>query len=140
VTLVTSGDADGIYSGPGSFLSISVDTNWFSVTTPGVNLLAGRPVDFSSATVANGKVTSLYFWVMDDVENAQFGGLDASYVVSGAHHGGYLSVNAVLNNVPEPETLSLMVAGLLLTGLVRRSRKSARGTPHRQSESAAKLT
>ena len=130
VTLVTSSDADGVYSGPGSFISLSIQTNLLSVTSPGLNFAVGdgTPTEgsFASVTIANGQVTSFGFiYVLlgepDFEEVVEFGGLAATYSQSGGHHGPIIEASAVLTNVPEPETLSLMLAGLV-AGLAVRSR------------------
>jgi len=130
VTLVTSSGADGTYEGPRS-LFLSVDSNLFSQTSNGVIYVNGDPYPdiFASATILNGQVTSFDFYFNDGAdlvfEEVIFGGLEATYELTGLHQGGDTFASAILVNIPEPEIVSLMLAGLLLTGLVRRSRKSA---------------
>ncbi len=59
-------------------------------------------------------------------ERSTFGGLSGSYYANvDLPFGPVIQATAILTNVPEPEIVSLMLAGLLLTSLVRRSGKSA---------------
>jgi hypothetical protein len=141
VTLVTSSSADGTYTGE-SFLHLDVHTNLFSATSNGLGFVGGTPNADAPAfvTLSNGRVTSFDFYYDDQYELSIFSGLSGFYhELSDLPPGSAADATAILTNVPEPEIVPLMLAGLFLTALVRRSRKSARGTPHRQSESAAKL-
>jgi len=129
VTLVTTGAADGVYSGD-SFVSLSIVSNLFSAESPGLNMDTYHPIlSFASVTLLNGQVTGFEFFsghppIFNMVENVAFGGMGASYYQCCAHHGPEIQATAILTNIPEPEIVSLMLAGLLLTGLARRSRKS----------------
>lgn len=125
--LVTTGDADGTYTGD-SFVSIAIDSNLFSATSPGLGFDNGVPNALmpASVTLTNGVVTSFNV-IFNDQPNFQiatFAGMQAGYFFGGAHHGPEVSAGAVVFNVPEPETYSLMLAGLLLTSLVRRRMKA----------------
>jgi hypothetical protein len=129
-TLVTTGVADGIYIGD-SFVSLSIVSNVFSAETPGLNMVFYQAIPgyFASVTLLNGRVTGFEFAstdppVPDVVENVIFSGMGASYFECCGHHGGEIDATAVLTNIPEPEIVSLMLAGLLLTSLMRRSSRS----------------
>jgi len=131
VTLVTTGVADGIYTGA-SFVSLSIVSNVFSAQTPGLNMVFYQAIPgyFASVTLLNRRVAGFEFASTDppfpDVEeDVIFSGMGASYFACCGHHGGEIDATAVLTNIPEPEIVSLMLAGLLLASLMRRSRKSA---------------
>ena len=127
VTLVTSSSADGTYRGE-SFLHLDVHTNLFSATSNGLSFVNGEPNEDApaSVTISNGKVTSFGFEFYDPPEEATFGALNASYSAT-PDHADHAFATRVLTNIPipEPEIVSLILAGLLVTGLVGRSRKSA---------------
>ena len=129
VTIVTSSSADGIYTGPG-FVSISIYSNLIDFMLPGVSLVE----DIESpafVTLSNGQVTSVDFhWGNNHLPDPQgqdiFGihGLSAGYFRCCFHHGDAVDVSGVLTNIPEPETICLMLAGLAMTSLVLRHRKA----------------
>ena len=129
-TLVATGRADGVYSGD-SFVSLSIVSNLFSAESPGLNMNTYLPVpgSFASVTLLNGLVTGFEFFsqdppIPDMVEDVRFSGMGASYSQCCAHHGPDIDATAILTNIPEPEIVSLMLAGLLLTSLMRRSSRS----------------
>lgn len=134
VTLVTSSSADGTYTRD-TFLFLDIDSNLLDATSNGLGFVGGQPNEDAPASVTlfDGRVTSFDFYYDAPFELALFGGLTASYVASGAPQGPDIQATAVLADIPEPETLSLMFAGLLLTSVVRRSRTrcDALGQPRR---------
>ena len=117
VTLVTTGVADGIYTGD-SFVSLSIVSNVFSAQTPGLNMVFYQAIPgyFASVTLLNRRVAGFEFASTDppfpDVEeDVIFSGMGASYFACCGHHGGEIDATAVLTNIPEPEIVSLMLAG-----------------------------
>ena len=107
------------------FLFLDVNSNLFVATSNGLGFINGEPSDVvpASVTLLNGQVTSFDFYYDAPFELAIFGGLHATYEAHADRTGTHIQATAVLASVPEPATLSLMLAGLLLTRVVQRSRK-----------------
>jgi hypothetical protein len=126
VTVVTSGSADGTYTGA-DFVSITLDSNWFAFSVPGVSVVNSLPSP-AFVTLSNGQVSSIDFDLVHDfgdvdtVERISFDGLSVSYFRCCAHHGDTVSVTGVLTNIPEPDTFSLLLAGLALSAVAQRAR------------------
>jgi hypothetical protein len=126
VTLVTSSSADGTYTGA-SFLFLDLHSNLFSAASYGLGFVGGEPNwdAPASVTLSNGRVTSFEFFYDAPYERSTFGGLSGSYYANVDLPGGSeVQATAILTNVPEPEIVSLMLAGLLLTSLRRRPSRS----------------
>ncbi len=140
VTLVLADDADGAYAGD-SFISLAIQSNLFNATSPGLNLNEYNPVpgDLATVVLSNGQVTAFEFFSIytpsGGDEGVLFTGMEAFYGVCCGVSGPWIEAhavvtNAAVTNIPEPEIVSLMLAGLLV-GLVKRvgdrSRRAVKG-------------
>ncbi|HEY2560752.1 MAG TPA: PEP-CTERM sorting domain-containing protein [Caldimonas sp.] len=118
--VVTSGSADGVYTG--------ADVTFFSSlanikTASDSNGWTWGPI---TVTIADGEISSIDFFAVANGgdETLRFSGLDAGYTRQEFHEDRIIAsgtVLPILGPAPEPETYALMLAGLL--GIVARRRQ-----------------
>jgi hypothetical protein len=117
VTLVTSSEADGVYTGS-DILSLSVDSQSFRLS------------DFddpwaATAVVSAGQIVALDAYFEDSPVKLWLTGMTATYDQPDLHHIGRTQGTALVTNVPEPSTWALMALGLGAVALAARPRSTA---------------
>lgn len=117
VTLVTSGEADGVYTGS-DILSLSVDSQSPRISDFGDSWAA-------TAVVSAGQIVSLDAYFEDAPVKLWLTGMTATYDQPDMHHFGRTHATALVTNVPEPSTWALMALGLCAVGFAARRRRSA---------------
>ena len=127
ITVETASAGDGTFSGD-DLLSLTFDTTLVQFTTDG-NFSGIFSPSFAMATVQNGVVSVGLRFLLNEYTSLDVVGSNASYLFSGAHHGGTITGEALIGPglivpVPEPDTYALMLAGLLLVpSLMKRHRQ-----------------
>lgn len=114
VTLVTSGEADGFYTGS-DIVSLSVDSQ--STRVPDFNDSWA-----ATAVVSGGQIVALDAYFEDSPVKLWLSGMTATYDQPDLHHFGRTHATALVTNVPEPSTWALMALGLCAVAFAARPR------------------
>lgn len=120
LTLVTADDEDGIYRwsfnpSQSDILSLSLDSNLEDFNRPWA----------VTAVVAGGQIVALDAYFENSPNKLVLADLTAFYDHPHTHHSGPTRGTAIVTNVPEPATWSLIALGLGAVALAARRRCTA---------------